>query len=378
VSPTTPLPTLASSAGATPGVSPSAAGTASPSFPVITGEKIVFYRTDDARANNTPFMIDPDGSHEIQLAADIVNGVWSQDRRKLAIPAGGDWARPALVHADGSGFQVLDAYPGRKIQLGLFRWSADGSRLIVSTGGADQNADPTNLGLFSIRSTDGGDLTPLVRVPAGSNQAFWDFSPDGTRLLMSTIVPQPGQPDSNSLFVVNADGSGQRQISPPDSNLPVIDLQFFDGTSEAWAPNGSLIAFCVQVLDVHKTAMYVVRPDGTGLKRIVPPSMGAISVRFAPNGKLIAFTSEVGPENQIWTVHPDGSGLKQLTNGKDGSVSIVPVWSPDGSKLLFQRKQNGHVTLWTMNADGTDQMQLSSTPLASDWIGPYSWWPAPG
>jgi Tol biopolymer transport system component len=55
----------------------------------------------------------------------------------------------------------------------------------------------------------------------------------------------------------------------------------------------------------------------------------------------------------------------------------VPVWSPDGSKLLFQRKQNGHVTLWTMNADGTDQKQLSGTPLASDWIGPYSWWPAP-
>jgi len=106
--------------------------------------------------------------------------------------------------------------------------------------------------------------------------------------------------------------------------------------------------------------------------------MGAISVRFSPNGKLIAFTNEVGPENQIWTVHPDGSGLKQLTKGDDGSVSIVPVWSPDGVKLLFQRKQNGQVTLWTMNADGTDQKQLSITPLASDWIGPYAWWPAPG
>jgi hypothetical protein len=34
--------------------------------PGING-KIVFYRTDDARSTNTPFMIDPDGSHETAM-----------------------------------------------------------------------------------------------------------------------------------------------------------------------------------------------------------------------------------------------------------------------------------------------------------------------
>jgi len=303
--------------------------------------------------------------------------VWSPDRRKLAIQVGGDWARPALVNPDGSDFRVLDAYPDRKIQLAPVRWSVDGSRLIVSTGGADMNADANDVGLFSVRSSDGGGLTPVVRIPVGSQQGLGDLSPDETRLLMNMTVPQPDQPDSNSLFVANADGSGQRQLSPKGSNEPVIDLQFFDGTSQAWAPNGSLIAFCVQVLDVHETAMYVVRPDGSGLRRIIPPTTGAISVRFAPNGKLIAFTNEVGPDNQIWTIRTDGTNLRQLTRGDDGSTSIVPIWSPDGSKLLFQRKRDGQVTLWTMNADGTGQKQLTSTPVARDWVGSYAWWPAP-
>jgi Tol biopolymer transport system component len=55
----------------------------------------------------------------------------------------------------------------------------------------------------------------------------------------------------------------------------------------------------------------------------------------------------------------------------------MPVWSPDGSKLLYQTESRGHVTLWTMNADGSGASQLSRTPLSADYFGPYAWWPAP-
>jgi Tol biopolymer transport system component len=54
----------------------------------------------------------------------------------------------------------------------------------------------------------------------------------------------------------------------------------------------------------------------------------------------------------------------------------MPIWSPDGSKLLFERKHLGAVTLWTMNADGTDQIRLSPKPIGDEFFGPYAWWPA--
>jgi Tol biopolymer transport system component len=49
------------------------------------------------------------------------------------------------------------------------------------------------------------------------------------------------------------------------------------------------------------------------------------------------------------------------------------VWSPDGSKLLFQRKLGDAVNLWTMDADGANQVQLTATPVAADYVGGYAW-----
>lgn len=47
---------------------------------------------------------------------------------------------------------------------------------------------------------------------------------------------------------------------------------------------------------------------------------------------LIAFAGQ-GAERGIWTIDPVSSGLTRLTHGQD----YRPRWSPDGSKILFQR-----------------------------------------
>lgn len=395
----------------TPSLIPSVAATLTPTAPSASPETgplttsaamrsigpsgaIVFYRTDDARSANTPFIIDPSGSNEAQLVDDLVTGVWSPDGSRLVFaqlvpdpsPLPGAetaWIRPAIVNADGSDFRVLDAYPNRKIQLVPQAWSADGSRIYVYSG--DEDVDSADVGLFTVRSSDGGDLS---RIPLPGRFSPGRFSPDGSSLLLNIVEPRDGMPDLNTLFIANADGTNELQLSPLNPDITVIGLEFFGGTSEDWSPDGSLVAFCAAFTDEDQTGLHVVNPDGSGLKQIVSSDIGAISARFSPDGQEIAFTAEDGLEHEIWTVNPDGTGLKQLTNGAgDGWVSIVPIWSPDGTRLLFQRKhfapgamtrfqQPADVTLWTINADGTDLRQLSPTPLATDWVGPYAWWPA--
>ena len=220
-----------------------------------------------------------------------------------------------------------------------------------------------------MRATDGGDLKRVLETPPGYND-YVSVSPDRSRVLVSRFT----NPSDGELFVVNVDGTGRHELTPPD--VHVVDLPFFDGTSETWSPDGSLVAFCAFIISNGSTGLFVVKPDGTELRQIVPTVTGAISVHWSPEGTLLAFTSENGPDNQIWTIRPDGTGLRQLTDGVDGSTAVVPMWSPDGSKLLFQRKLDAHVTLWTMNADGTGQTQLTPTPVASDWVGGYEWAPA--
>ena len=350
--------------------------------PEING-KIVFYRTDDARSTNTPFMINPDGSHETEMHdGGLVPGVWSPDGRKLLVqhlvtdpvPTPGAetrWIRPATVNADGSGFRLLDAYPDRKMQLAPIGWSSDG-RILLSSGGED--VDPADRGLYSARSSDGGDLTRILALPPGHNDIFV-VSPDRTKILVNRSTTD----DDRALFVINADGTGQNEVSPP--GLIPANLEFYDGTSAAWSPVGPRIAFGAGTDPASPPGLYVMNVDGSGKHRIVSPDIGAVSAQWSPDGSHIAFTSKLRTNGQVWVAwvrRQDAVAVIPLTDGADGSSSIVPVWSPDGKQLLFQRRRANEVTLWTMHADGSGQKQLSATPLAADYVGGYAWWPAIG
>ena len=357
-----------------------------------TGEKIVFYRTDGVPWPIPAFMIDPDGSHETALHdGGLLPGSWSPDGMRLAVPhlvtdqspqpgAETEWIRPALVNADGSGFKVLDAYPDRDMHLNPVAWSRDGSRIFVFSG--NDAVNPVDVGLYTMRSSDGGDLSSVMVSPPGDPDTV-DLAPDGSKLL----VNRHSKGLDGTLLVVNVDGTGQHQLNP--AGTTPVDLEFWgsgDGhprISEAWSPDGTMIAFTVGVKAVDSTALFVINPEGTSLHQIVPPTVGAVSAQWSPDGKLIAFTSRFLSQPQVWVVRSDGSGLTRLTDGADGSASVMPVWSPDGTKLLFQRKLAGQVTLWTMNADGTTQTQLSKAPLATgytgtyEYVGGYAWWPDP-
>ncbi len=93
---------------------------------------------------------------------------------------------------------------------------------------------------------------------------------------------------------MNPDGTGKLRLSPP--GLSVIDLGFFDRVGADWSPDGSQVAFAAQKLSRNrfKTALFVVNADGTGLRQIGPPGLGAISAQWSPNGALIAFSSCCG------------------------------------------------------------------------------------
>jgi Tol biopolymer transport system component len=181
-------------------------------------------------------------------------------------------------------------------------------------------------------------------------------------------------------MLFDADGEHGLQLNP--EGTVAVDLEFWDflergRISESWSSDGSRIAFGAYVLAAEASALYVAKSDGTAVRQIVSPDVGAVTAQWSSDGTWIAFTSKLKAQPQIWRVHPDGSGLQQLTDGAEGTTSVAAVWSPDGSKLLFERKQAGHVTLWTMNADGGNARQLSPTPLSDDYFGPYAWWPAP-
>jgi Tol biopolymer transport system component len=323
------------------------------------------------------FTINPDGTqvHQIGLPGRTGCPSWSPDSSKLLCNVfGHNGPQPATANPDGSDFTYLNT----NLPLDLFClfWSPGGTRLLCHSEGI---LDPADAGLYTVRSSDAGDLVRVTTSLPGGFDDGYGYSPDGSRILYAQFANGHG-----TLFSVKTDGSDPVQLSSP--GLSVKDLDFFDQAGADWSPDGSRVAFAAFNGSNHfSTALYVVNADGTGLHQITPPGFGALSAQWSPNGALIAFTGCASSERtcgipqtwvvpQAWVVHPDGSGLRQVTPPVSGAIFLTPVWSPDSTKLLLNRQDaNGETSLWTANTDGSELAKLTDT----EGLTPYAWGSAP-
>ena len=73
---------------------------------------------------------------------------------------------------------------------------------------------------------------------------------------------------------------------------------------------------------------------------------------------LIVYQVYVGKHAQLFTVKPDGSAVTQVTHLTD-SDAVFPTWSPDGTKIAFERDFDTHAAIYTMNADGSGLRSLT-------------------
>jgi Tol biopolymer transport system component len=230
-----------------------------------------------------------------------------------------------------------------------------------------QDADPTLVGVYTARSSDGGDLVQLTVAPTGgTDRPVGGYSPDGSRILFVRPVKAfGGQDASQDLFVVNTDGASLIQLNPPNTTT---------GWREAsWSPDGRAVTFVAsrgRFLEAPR-AVFVVDADGADPRRITP--WGDIDgAQWSPDGRWIAFSEAHPDDRDLFLVQPDGTGLTQITDSTDGLSSSRPVWAPDGSKLVFVRSSTGFPRtsmggpfdsdLWMVNADGTGLIRLTHRP----------------
>lgn len=244
---------------------------------------------------------------------------WSPDGSRLSVATFvGDLVVTGIVKPDGSGLTPLNT--GLNVNTPAQAWSPDGARLAAEVW---SDVDPAfTPGVFTMRSSDGGDLTRLTANPYGGHDIPADYSPDGSSLLFLRERPAPGHAGRLALFRVGVDGGGLRQLTSWG----------LGAASGRWSPDGSSIVFSVES-GHSKGSLLVVRPDGTDVRKIFQDPRGgsAFQPTWSPGGDRIMFalvpSFKTGGED-LYTVHADGSDLTQVTNTPD-DFEDSPDWGPD-------------------------------------------------
>jgi Tol biopolymer transport system component len=243
-----------------------------------------------------------------------------------------------VVNPDGSGKHVVTtSTAGRPIRATSPAWAPDGRQIaFANTVGTSVGG-----GIWVINS----DGTGGARVPSTQqNDVSPTWSPDGRQI---AFVRSAGR--FNSLFVVNADGTGLRQVT---NDITVDDPE--------WSPDGTRFAFSDGGRDI-----YVVNADGSGRRNLTANEISnAGDPSWSPDGTRIAYAVL----NAVRVVPAGGGSTSQLVGGLREVWEVS--WSPDGNQIAFinDRASQLQEELYIANADGSNARPINvDTETTVDW-----------
>lgn len=236
----------------------------------------------------------------------------------------------AVMAADGSGLRVITQEP--IAGLDFIDWAPDSARLAVVIARAP---DPTRLLIFDATRTAAPRIVAEGLAPG--SVAF--RPPDGAQILF-----RRQDYASIGLYVIDADGSGERPLIEPHIASSVKDL-----VGARWSPDGSQVAFVnAPGCCGNDPRVFIVNADGSGLRRLVqePGGVGIqvgestdVNPVWSPDGTRIAVERREWVADVGWVVQP--IGIVRVSDGvvidasRDPAARGMPFgWAPDGSSIV--------------------------------------------
>lgn len=293
------------------GVAASVALPAYGTYPAKNGQ-IVF----SSNAPRRLFVVNADGAGRRKVTspprgADDMQPDWSPDGSTIAFMRCDESScRVFQVNARGKALKRLSA-----CDCGSPAWSPNAKQLAVSRGFGGVANDQVKFNEIFALDVAGGALRQITRVTASRpysadvDHPVW--APDGKRLVFEVHNSRTGEPAGRrALFVINADGSAQRQLTPWSLN----------GSDPDWSPNGKLITFrSVPGREQHGN-LFTVNLDGSGLKQLTryPAPKAVFSGSFSPDGKWITFSRFTSYYPGIFVMRTNGTGARPLVPGPGG------------------------------------------------------------
>jgi Tol biopolymer transport system component len=274
------------------------------------------------------------------------------------------------IRRDGSGKRWV-THPAPGVLHLVPDWSADGHWIAFVRAGEDW--DTTQLRrdrprVFRIHPNGSGrdDLstscTGHCRI---DDDPAW--SSNGKRIAFTRVFRN--DLEEVDLMVMRADGTHVRYVTHHARFTRNEDW------APQWAPNGKRLVFHRVDKKRELSAIFTIRLDGTGIRRVTPWRIDAHGEPdWSPNGRWINYESYRGP----CLVHPNGEGRHCLIGDGDQFDWGSGSFSPDGTMIVAPRAPGvgppSHFDVFRMNIDGSGLFNVTQT---NRWDGTPDWGPRP-
>jgi Tol biopolymer transport system component len=336
--------------------------------------------------------ISPDG-HEIAFRSErdgggiFVMGLMGESVRRVTgfgfNPAWSPDGKELLCATEGIGNPLVRRHPSQIFRVSL----ATGQRRQVGRGDAVQPSwsphgfriaywgiSPSGQRVIWTVPASGGEA---VQVTAGTS-VDWNpvWSPDGRHLYFASDRsgvtnlwrlpidersgrvlgrPEPVTTSGQASMLLSLSRDGRHIVYTSDETRTILEKSAFDPASATLAGPPVAVAQTAGLIPTLDTSrdgrwlvyqtltpqedLFVVHPDGTGLRRLTDDEFKDRQPRWSPDGRRIAFYSNRGGKYEIWTLRADGSELERAAV-TPGRQAYHPIWSPDGRKLACDLGEN--------------------------------------
>ena len=286
----------------------------------LDGRRLIFQSTRDGRTCDQQYVMNIDGSHVRRVSNGIGKttcGYFMKGDRSVLFASSAALEKDCPPRPDAS-----KGYVWRLDPFDLYTARADGSRL-------------RRLTHFGVYTAEGV------------------LSPDGKKIVFTSL--RNGDLD---IYVMNVDGSGLRQLTnqigydggpwwSPDGKRIVYRANH-PQTAAEMASYKDLLA--QRLVRPNKMDLWIMNADGSDQRQITHLGAASFGPSWTAGGKKIIFSSNhhTDPKRgnfDLFLVGPDGTGLEQVTTSS--TFDGFPMFSPDGMKLVWasnRHNANPHET----------------------------------
>jgi TolB protein len=282
-----------------------------------------------------------------------------------------------VINADGSGERRLTSPPAG-VSDDQPDWSPDSSLIVFER--LDPNAAGGEVWVVNAHRRKAHRLGPLCKPDPktclNDNESGPAYAPDGKLIAFGRGwgSVRSNQIQYGDIYLMSSDGTGARRLTTVTARAPYSA----DVGSPMWSPDGKRLVFEVHhsalSKPAYKRALFIVNADGSGLRRLTPWKLnGGGNPDWSPSGKRILFRTVSNDElhGNLYTIRPNGRGLRKLTHYGRATIVLSYSFSPDGKSITFAKSGvGGQPDVFVMRANGTNVRAVTRTPLpdsAPDW-----------